>query len=181
METTGEYTRALRGPDGRAVDRARRASFTEGLVHAAAWLLPDDRRDECREEWLAELPAVRTDPEVGSPARRGIRTLAFAASLACSPRNLAVAAVLALQGVTAVLGIRFLLAYGAMMRAANPHPSKETYAVCGPDGCTAVPANWTVPPGALPVFAAACACGAAAVGCGFLLYYLYIRFRRRPA
>jgi hypothetical protein len=61
------------------VDRLARAGVT-----AAARRWPDDLAGPMRDEWTAELAALRHDPAL-SPVRRAYRTLAFAGSLAIWP------------------------------------------------------------------------------------------------
>jgi len=58
--------------------------LTDALVRRAARRWPADVADSMLREWRAELAALQTNPQVGSPARAW-RQLAFALSLACSP------------------------------------------------------------------------------------------------
>jgi hypothetical protein len=51
----------------------------EYLVSLACRRLPPDIREERCREWLAELPAILHDPQIGSAPRRAGRMLAYAA------------------------------------------------------------------------------------------------------
>jgi hypothetical protein len=72
---------------GARVERAARRLATL-LIGRACRSLPGDVRDERYREWVAELPAIVHDPDIGSALRRAARTLGYAAGTYRSARHL---------------------------------------------------------------------------------------------
>jgi hypothetical protein len=70
--------------------RLERAASRLGgyLIGRASRGLPGDARDERYREWVAELPAIVQDPEIGSALRRAARALTYAAGIYRSARRL---------------------------------------------------------------------------------------------
>jgi hypothetical protein len=66
--------------------RAERAA--EHLIRRACRRLPGEAGDERYREWAAELPAILSDPDIGSGLRRSARVLSYAAGVSRCARRL---------------------------------------------------------------------------------------------
>ncbi|MGO8957848.1 MAG: hypothetical protein ACLQFR_10820 [Streptosporangiaceae bacterium] len=58
------------------------------IIGRAGRRLNEDVRDERHREWMAELPAIRDDPDVRSDFVRSLRTLSYASGLLRSARRM---------------------------------------------------------------------------------------------
>jgi hypothetical protein len=66
----------------------RTQRVAEGLIRRACRRLPGEAGDERYREWAAELPAILSDPDVGSGLRRSARALSYAAGISRCTRRL---------------------------------------------------------------------------------------------
>ena len=60
----------------------------EHLIARACRRLPGEAGDERYREWAAELPAILSDPDIGSGVRRSARALSYAAGISRCARRL---------------------------------------------------------------------------------------------
>lgn len=58
------------------------------IIRSASRRINEDIRDERYREWMAELPAIRDDPDVRSDFARSLRTLSYASGLLRSARRM---------------------------------------------------------------------------------------------
>jgi hypothetical protein len=66
----------------------RAARIAAHIIRRASRRLNEDIRDERYREWMAELPAIRDDPDVRSDFVRALRTLSYASGVMRSARSL---------------------------------------------------------------------------------------------
>ncbi len=66
--------------------RAQR--LADHLIRRACRRLPGEAGDERYREWAAELPAILSDPDIGSGLRRSARALRYAAGISRCARRL---------------------------------------------------------------------------------------------
>jgi Phospholipase_D-nuclease N-terminal len=62
--------------------------LAERRIRRACRRLPDDVREECYREWVAELPAILGDPGSGRGFFRALRALSYSAGIARATRRL---------------------------------------------------------------------------------------------
>jgi len=66
----------------------RTQRLAEGLIRRACRRLPGEAGDERYREWAAELPAILSDPDIGSGLRRSARALGYATGVFRCARRL---------------------------------------------------------------------------------------------
>jgi hypothetical protein len=72
----------------RSARTPRTQRLAEGLIRRACRRLPGEAGDERYREWAAELPAILSDPDIGSGLRRSARALGYAAGVFRCARRL---------------------------------------------------------------------------------------------
>ena len=69
-----------------AIPRTQR--IADHLIRRACRRLPGEAGDERYREWAAELPAILSDPDIGSGLRRSARALRYGAGVSRCARRL---------------------------------------------------------------------------------------------